>query len=116
MIQRIKRWWLCCSGLILMFQSFAQPNISRIEYYIDSDPGYGNGTTVSLSGTNDITTSFTINLAPLTAGVHIVGVRSLDASGGWSLDNKWLFVKPFPGGGSSVTPNISKIEYFLDSD
>ena len=116
MIQYIKKWWLCCSAMILMLEGFAQPNISRIEYYVDTDPGFGNGTIVSYSGTNDIATSFTVNMVPLTTGVHIIGVRSRDANGAWSIDNKWLFLKPYNSSGSIPVPNISRVEYFVDND
>ncbi len=96
--------------------SIAQPNISRVEYYVDTDPGYGNGINVPFSGTNNITTSFTVNMAPLNQGVHVVGVRSRDVNGAWSLDNKWIFLKPYAGGGSVLVPNINRVEYFIDAD
>ena len=101
-------FWIC---IVL-----AQPNISRIEYCIDTDPGLGNGTLVNFSGTNDVSTSFTINTLPLNPGCHLIIVRSKDVNGAWSHDNRWLFLKPYPLNNNGVVPNISKIEYYLDSD
>jgi hypothetical protein len=103
--------------LLLFFQSaFAQPNITRVEYYVNTDPGYGNGTAVSIvPGPNLAGLSFTVDLTPLAAGVHIAGVRSRDANGAWSIDNKWLFVKPYSSIGSP-TPNVTRVEWYVDTD
>jgi hypothetical protein len=94
----------------------AQPNINRVEWYLDNDPGYGNATALSISSSQDLPgLSFNIDMIPLAQGVHIIGIRSRDANGAWSLDNKWLFVKPYSG--SAITqPNINRVEYYLDND
>jgi hypothetical protein len=98
------------------FLCLAQPAINRIEYYIDNDPGYGNGISIPFAGSGDISTSVTLNLIPLFEGVHIVGFRSRDVNGVWSLDNKWIFVKPFANAGAGAIPNITRVEYYLDTD
>ena len=113
MFENIRKGILVCFGLLILHQGTAQPNISRIEYYVDTDPGFGNGTAVTYSGTNDIATSFILNIVSLSSGSHIVGVRSKDASGVWSLDNKFLFLKPYSG---TVPADISNIEYYVDAD
>lgn len=93
-----------------------QPNINRVEWYLDRDPGYGNATSVSISPAQNLSgLSFNIDMAALSQGVHIVGVRSKDANGGWSLDNKWIFLKPYADGPGPV-PGIVKMEYFIDVD
>jgi hypothetical protein len=95
---------------------YAQPNITRAEYYIDTDPGYGNATTIAMvPGPNLAGLTFSIDMAPLSQGVHIAGIRSRDANGAWSLDNKWLFVKPFATSSTSVS-NINRAEWYLDTD
>ena len=106
---------------VYSFQSFSiaaqsTPSINRIEYYLDADPGYGNANTVSFIGTTTATGTINIDLIPINAGVHIVGVRSRDAKGAWSIDNKWIFLKPYPNTGAVVQPNINRVEWFLDSD
>ncbi|MEP7317833.1 MAG: T9SS type A sorting domain-containing protein [Panacibacter sp.] len=95
--------------------STAIPNVSRVEYYIDTDPGYGAATSVSI-GTGNNFADLTVNIDPatLTAGVHVFGIRSKDANGAWSLDNKWLFVKPYSN--STAIPNVSRVEYYIDTD
>ncbi len=111
------------AGLLLIFilqiiatNVDAQPNINRIEYYIDSDPGYGQATNLSFTGTNNATATITINLTPLSQGVHIVGVRSRDVNGAWSMDNKWIFLKPYTNAGAVPVPNINRVEWYMDTD
>lgn len=101
------------------YSSFAttQPNINRVEWYLDNDPGYGNATALSFASAQNLPgLSFNIDLAPLAEGVHIIGVRSRDTNGSWSLDNKWIFLKPYVAGGNSPVPNLVKMEYFVDVD
>lgn len=112
--------------IILLFQPLlffvgiqltkAQPAINKIEYYLDTDPGYGNATNLSFTGTTNATAVINIDLTPLNQGVHIVGVRSRDANGAWSLDNKWLFLKPYSNTTAPVAPNITRVEWFMDTD
>ena len=94
-----------------------QPNITRVEWYMDHDPGYGNATPVSITAAADLASlSIPVNLLPLQQGVHIVGVRSRDANGAWSHDNKWIFLKPYYNTGAAPQPNITRVEWFLDND
>lgn len=95
----------------------AQPAITGIEYYIDKDPGYGNATRLAITtGKNISNAPININLSSLTEGVHIVGIRSVDATGAWSLDNHWALLKPYNAGGAVPQPNITAVEYFVDKD
>ncbi len=104
--------------LFLMFIQMAtsQPAINKIEYYIDTDPGYGNATNLSFTGTTNATAAINIDLTTLNQGVHVVGIRSRDANGAWSVDNKWLFLKPYSNITPPVAPNINRVEWFLDTD
>src|SRR5258708_611712 len=117
MIELIKRWAGCLAGLFWAWCLSAQPNLSRVEYYIDIDPGYGKATAISFTPGNSLTNiALNINPASLTSGVHILGIRARDANGGWSLDNKWLFAKPYPADSTSPVPNLKQVEYYIDKD
>jgi hypothetical protein len=111
---------LLCSLLALLWGCllYAQPNITRVEYYIDKDPGYNNATAVSITpGTNLSNIALNISTTTLASGVHTLGIRAKDANGAWSEDNRWLFVKPYAGGDSTgPVPNLNRIEYYLDAD
>ncbi|KAA9037655.1 hypothetical protein FW778_16305 [Ginsengibacter hankyongi] len=104
--------------MLLWFCSAAQPNVTRVEYYIDSDPGYGAATNVTISaGTNLANQTINIDPSSLSPGIHFLGLRAKDANGNWSLNQKWIFVKP-----SSVTQTappaktIKQVEYYIDND
>jgi len=89
--------------------------VSRMEYFIDTDPGAGNGTSISFApATNVSGLSFNANINTLTAGFHVIFIRSLDANGKWGITNYAYFYKSGPQTAAPV--NIVKIEYFIDTD
>jgi hypothetical protein len=92
-------------------------NIVRIEYFIDSDPGYGLGTEITgyTLGTNINGLSFTTPVTALAAGIHRIQVRAKDAFGNWSVVNSMTFYRDQLGSGAALT-NINRIEYFIDND
>lgn len=67
------------------------------EFFLDSDPGQGNGTPLTLdSDKTTLTHTFGTTLAP---GVYTVGVRAVDAAGNWSATSKEMLVVYDPDGG-----------------
>ena len=87
-------------------------NVSKLEYFVDTDPGFGNGTPVTITpGANISNIFFTVDITALTNGFHDIFIRSKDNSGNWSITNKWLFFK-------DIIPaaNVNKLEYFVDTD
>lgn len=82
-------------GSFLMDQIFRYPNapsaaapIANMEYYLDTDPGYGLGTAIVVSGTNtnEQLTNIVINFPNgFPAGVHYLHLRSKQNP--WSIDN-----------------------------
>lgn len=108
----------CIVQLLLVTMAGAQTGITRIEYYIDRDPGYGKGKSVNFTAGTDLS-NVTLNINPstLSTRVHVLGIRARDASGAWSADNKWLFAKPYPATAKPGTaPNIKAVEYYIDQD
>lgn len=90
------------------------PNIVQAEYFINTDPGIGNATALSVSLAQDLTNlSFTTNISSLVNGFHHLYIRVKDANGKWSQTNVKPFFKetvyPFP-------QNIVKVEYFFNTD
>jgi hypothetical protein len=93
---------------------YAQPNITRVEYFYDTDPGFGNGTPVTINPASNIADiSFNANLTSLNEGLHNLFIRSRDANGKWSLTNRFLFVRR---SATTAAANITKAEYFWDTD
>ena len=88
----------------------AAPNITRCEYFIDTDPGHGRGTDVPITAGSSVAQSFTADLSAVSNGVHTLFVRVRDASKGWSL----VSVRPFVRQGSlagAARPVITQLRY-----
>ncbi len=99
----------------------AQPalaNITAAEYFIDVDPGFGAANPISVTAANNIPALVaSINVTGLTPGVHQLGVRSVDATGNWSITATQTFenLQPLYNNASTLV-NITAAEYFIDSD
>ncbi|WP_400190531.1 T9SS type A sorting domain-containing protein [Hymenobacter sp. B81] len=92
----------------------AAPNVTRVEYFIDTDPGFGNGTGVPLTPAPVLTTAaFTADVSGLGAGFHRLCIRSRDAAGRWSLTAvRSFYYEP----ALAAVPNVTRVEYFIDTD
>jgi Secretion system C-terminal sorting domain len=75
---------------IFRYQNAASvaPPIANMEYFLDTDPGYGLGTPITVSGTstNEQLTNVVINFpGGFPAGLHYIHIRSKQNP--WSIDN-----------------------------
>lgn len=78
-----------------------------IEYFFDSDPGYGKGSIVRNISTGD--NSVEIDLANLDQGAYTLYVRSYDGQGHWSSTASHPLYVRHP-------VNVTAAEYFIDTD
>ena len=86
-------------------------NVNKAEYFIDNDPGLGNGTDVTLTpGANIQNLVVPVNTASLSFGIHTVYIRTRDNNNNWSHSSQWVFVK------DPVQGNLFAVEYFIDTD
>lgn len=109
------RKFLLVSWIALLggFSSWTQ-NVIQVEYFIDTDPGYGLATNVSITpGTNLSGIVFPINVAEVTQGFHSLFIRSKDEYLKWSLTAVRSFFKEAV---NMTLSNVTKIEYFIDID
>lgn len=104
------RYIFLLTGLLGIVQSLTG-QVTRLEYFIDHDPGAGNGTAISITAGNDIQQNFTVPLAQVQAGYHTLYLRARDAQGRWSLTARRVFYT-LPPAGSTLTG----AEYFFDTD
>jgi len=96
--------------------SLAAQNITVVEYFFDSDPGYGSGTSVAITPSPTITNfNFDINISSAADGFHTLFVRAKDANNNWSVAYSRPFYK-LSASAVATAPNINKIEYFFDTD
>lgn len=61
--------------------------ITAAEYFIDTDPGIGNGTVLAMAG-GVIDQNYNIPTTGLSDGIHKLYVRTINADGTWSLYDK----------------------------
>ncbi len=91
-----------------------QPVVAA-EYFFDTDPGIGNGTSISVISGDTINQVFDIPVTGITEGFHSLFMRFLNDNGKWSLyEGRWFYVQP------DIThlpaPKVAAIEYFFDTD
>ncbi|MDP1725585.1 MAG: T9SS type A sorting domain-containing protein [Bacteroidota bacterium] len=100
---------IVCLFLLMQFALKAQ-NITVAEYFLDTDPGKGNGTAISFTPATDIALS--IPLSTVSKGFHVFYVRVKDSLNHWShLQSAPIYNSDFSG-----LPNLNKAEYFFDTD
>lgn len=88
-------------------------DIVEAEYFIDTDPGIGNGTVVDVMDVANLNTNMTVPTLGLSIGTHHLFVRVKNANGKWSLyDGKPFLVQP----DNTNISNIVAAEYFIDAD
>ena len=112
------KWGHPAQKLFYVFKPQSDAEITGVEYFIDTDPGFGMGTAVNLETIdNDLTVNFVVNVAGLPDGEHILYVRSKDTLNRWgqmyshgftslytSIDvtkiESWFKLYPNPGDGN----------------
>ncbi len=90
-------------------------DIDYAEYFIDSDPGYGMATPITLAAAGpEVTMDFSADMTILSSGIHYLGIRARDDMGHWSQGANRVFylVKAVDVNES----NIDKAEFFIDAD
>lgn len=88
-------------------------DISAAEFFVDSDPGVGNGTSITISPGPNPTFVATVPTTSLTPGFHFAAIRTRDASGKWGLfEARGFYISTST---TNVT-NINAAEFFIDSD
>lgn len=95
------------------------PNLLRLEYFIDTDPGFGQGKPVVITAAQNISGfSFNADITGLSNGFHRLYLRSQNADGTWSLTNSTFFDNFIVPVYASTAPaaDVVAAEYFIDTD
>ncbi len=89
-------------------------DIVEAEYYFDSDPGLGNGTTIDVADVASLDENFSIPTSGLSIGTHRIFIRVKNNDNRWSMyANKTFRVSDIP---DTNTSDIVEAEYFFNSD
>ena len=84
------------------------------EYYIDTDPGVGLGNSISITSGTNVDFTFTIPSSEISEGFHVLGIRTQDSGGQWSMqETKALYAT---NSDLTATSTVVAAEYYLDSD
>ena len=87
--------------------------IQKAEYFIDTDPGTGNGVNVSVTPGGSINQTIVIPTNALTPGFHRINFRVRDDKGHWShFATRTFYILLQP----TVSTNLVRAEYFFDND
>jgi hypothetical protein len=107
-----KIYCLLCVLCVIVASASAQ-NISRIEYFFNTDPGFGHGIAITgfTPSANVASLLVPIDLSSVSNGINNLYVRARDANGNWSITHVIPFVKV-----DVSTYNVVKAEYFLNTD
>jgi len=108
----MKRHYLLTLGAIFLFCIARGQQLNAAEYFFDTDPGVGNGTSISVIQGDSISWSGTIPVPPLNPGFHFLFIRSRDVNGTWSLSERRMFYTRTP----FTAPALTQAEYFFDTD
>jgi len=92
------------------------PDIVALEYYFDTDPGFGNGEQVSLTSDSLVDVNFDADLSLVEVGYHKLFVRTKDENDKWSLIYKQDIYKADTPSGGQLLPDIVDLEYYFDTD
>lgn len=110
-------FYIVCFCII---QHVTSQNIIRAEYFIDNDPGVGNGIQINpLVQDSSISLNFKINHDSLLPMAHYLHVRVQDSLKRWSIFEKWKFFVHDPyvvDSGKNSGASLVLGEYFIDED
>jgi len=96
------------------FFAFSQQNITEIEYYFDTEPSIGNGTSLSLTSGNTLNETYNFDISSLNTGFHFIYLRAKNDLNIWGLYDKKVFYISEPY--NATTTSIVSAEYYFDSD
>lgn len=84
-------------------------DLARVEYFFDTDPGYGNGIPLSRPSTG--TNTYTMSFEGLAPGAHLLCLRAWDDQNHWSQTlSRPIYICSVKGS------TVARTEYFLDTD
>lgn len=106
-------WGLTIKKLILVDQGEAR-EIEDIEYFFDEDPGFGNGTSISITAAGQIDKEAMLSTQGLSVGLHTIFIRAKFTDGNWGMPIKKLIL--IDQSDPVLVSNIISAEYFFNTD
>lgn len=97
---------------IANFTSTLNQTLVAAEYFVDTDPGVGNATSLNIPNGASLSTSVAIPLTNVTSGIHILHLRVKNSLNQWSLYARQVFYKS----PQILNHELIAAEYFIDVD
>ncbi|MCX7836022.1 MAG: hypothetical protein N2450_08155 [bacterium] len=97
---------------ILLYLPSSAQIVDAVEYFFDTDPGYGNGIPIAITPAESLTLQLNLTSPVLSGGMHKLYIRARQ-NGVWGLPQVhrvWVERTALN------RPNIARLEYFLDND
>lgn len=107
--------WLVV-GLICCHTPLHAQQLTAAEYFIDVDPGVGEGIPVSITAADQVDATFAADVSALPAGFHTLSTRFKNADAVWGQAVSRLF---YVYGGTVIIGDPAPLtagEYFIDLD
>ena len=113
----MKRFYFLFYFLVLIYGSASAQQIDYGEYFIDADPGVGNGDSISFTSADSIDIPVAVSTSGYLPGFHFLSTRFKDSNGNWGITESRSFYvyDTTNSSGNSSTP-LTSGEYFIDAD
>ncbi|MCB5247438.1 MAG: hypothetical protein LHW57_05385 [Candidatus Cloacimonetes bacterium] len=72
-------------SFLIPWEAEAGTMITRLEYFVDADPGFGNGTQVELTPGASVSVDLAALVVPVEHGNHCLYIRARNSEGDWGL-------------------------------
>lgn len=93
----------------------ATPQLVSGEWFVDTDPGLGQGTSFSFTQADTVNTVINIPASGFTPGFHNLFIRAKNTAGVWSHYEGRTFYVLSPAS-TAATPQLVSGEWFVDTD
>lgn len=87
-------------------------DITQVEYFIDVDPGYGNGSDIPVELDEEGYIKYLVPLSEIGEGSHLLGLRTKNSTGYWSQTKLWFFYNRR----GSIPTKIVRLNYFFTGE
>jgi len=105
-------WSIAERRMFFIRTVYNAPQLTAAEYFFDTDPGVGSGTSLVVTGGDSIVFAGIVPATSLADGFHYLSIRVRDTDGHWSIaERRMFFVRAVYN-----APQITKAEYFFDTD
>src|SRR5205085_279714 len=88
-------------------------NITAAEYFLDADPGAGNGIAASVGASGPVVNFTAVIPQSLPPGFHFLAIRTKGTDGKWGLyESRGFYISS----STADAANVTAAEYFIDTD